>query len=115
MAPPRHKEKQRQSLSLPGRGQRSEEKLHLKTSSRSEEKLHLKTGSRSRETRRQSSLPPNTSDTNTATSSSDSLKPPAKVRTISVPAGLKEILNDLSKEVTIVFVMHCIVIYFLLR
>ena len=81
MAPTRQKER----VSVLGRSQtRSEEKLHLKSS-------------RSRETRRQSSLPPDPASLRS--SSSNSLKPKQKVRTISVPAGLKEILNDLSKEV----------------
>ena len=75
MAPARHREK-RLSLSVPGR---------------SEENLGLKITNRSRDTRRQSS--------SSSPSSSSSLVTKQKTRTISVPAGLKEILNDLSKEV----------------
>ena len=82
MAPTRHREK-RLSLSVPGR------QVRQVAASKSEENLGLKINNRSRDTRRQSSSSP----------SSSAAANKQKTRTISVPAGLKEILNDLSKEV----------------
>ena len=94
MASTRYRDKSRQNSSLPNSIDRPNPPIEKHTSlphrrgggSTHHPPNNERRGSDHRESRRQNSVPP-----------PNSTKP--KTRTISVPAGLKDILNDLSKEV----------------
>ena len=93
MASTRHRDRSRQNLSLPNSidrpNQHIERQTTLPTRRGGGSSNHPPNSEQRRESRRQISVPPSNSTSST--------KP--KQRTISVPAGLKDILNDLSKEV----------------